>query len=60
MKEPAAKLGADQEYDEWFQRQVQIGIDEADAGDVFPAKDVEAEFAALRAAAQRNLQWLAE
>jgi hypothetical protein len=45
----------DSEYEQWFRRQVQIGIDEADAGDVIPAVQVEAEFAALRAASQRNL-----
>jgi hypothetical protein len=45
----------DAEYEQWFRRQVQIGIDEADADDVLPAEEVEAEFAALRAAAQRKL-----
>lgn len=45
----------DSDYDQWFRRQVQIGIDEADAGDVIPAEQVEAEFAALRAAAQGKL-----
>jgi len=45
----------DAEYEQWFRRQVQIGIDEADAGDVLPVEEVEAEFAALRAAAQRKL-----
>jgi predicted transcriptional regulator len=49
----------DQEYEQWFRRQVQIGIDEADAGDVIPGDEVEAEFAALRAATQRRLQSLA-
>ena len=41
----------DTEYEQWFRRQVQIGIDEADAGDVIPAEQVEAEFAALRKSA---------
>ena len=45
----------DAEYERWFQRQVQIGIDAADAGYLIPADDVEAEFAALRTAAQRKL-----
>jgi predicted transcriptional regulator len=45
----------DSEYEQWFRRQVQIGIDEADAGDVSPAEEVDAEFAALRTASQRNL-----
>ena len=41
----------DTEYEQWFRRQVQIGIDEADAGDVIPAEQVEAEFAAQRKSA---------
>jgi predicted transcriptional regulator len=45
----------DAEYERWFRRQVQIGIDEADRGEVIPAEEVEAEFAALRAAAQAKL-----
>jgi predicted transcriptional regulator len=44
----------DTEYEEWFRRQVQIGIDEADAGNVIPAEEVEAEFAALRDASKKN------
>jgi predicted transcriptional regulator len=43
------------EYDQWFSRQVQIGINEADAGEVVPAEEVEAEFAALRAASLRSV-----
>ena len=43
------------EYEAWFRRQVQIGIDEADAGNVIPGDEVEAEFASLRATAQRDL-----
>jgi predicted transcriptional regulator len=45
----------DAEYDEWFRHQVQIGIDAAEAGELIPAEEVEAEFAALRAAYPRNL-----
>jgi predicted transcriptional regulator len=45
----------DAEYEKWFRRQVQTGIDAADAGDVIPAEEVEAEFAALRAAHPRDL-----
>ena len=40
----------DSEYELWFRCQVQIGIEEADAGDVISGEAVEAEFAALRAA----------
>jgi predicted transcriptional regulator len=46
----------DSEYEQWFRRQVEIGIVEADAGDVIPGEEVEAEFAALRAASQRKLR----
>ena len=45
----------DSEYAQWFRRQVQIGIDAADAGELIPAEEVEAEFAALRDASQRKL-----
>lgn len=39
----------DSEYEQWFSRQVQIGIDAANAGELIPGNEVEAEFAALRA-----------
>ena len=45
----------DAEYDEWFRRQVQLGVEEADAGDFVPAAEVEAEFAALRATSRMKL-----
>jgi predicted transcriptional regulator len=45
----------DAEYDQWFRSQVQIGIDAADAWEVIPAEEVEAEFAALREAYPRDL-----
>jgi predicted transcriptional regulator len=35
-------------YDQWFRREVQAGIDEAIAGDVFSSEEVEAEAAAWR------------
>lgn len=43
------------EYDAWFRHQVQIGIDQANAGQLIPAEDVEAEFADRRAATQQKL-----
>ena len=46
----------DAEYEQWFRRQVQIGIDAADAGELIPAEEVEAEFAALRAGSPSNLR----
>lgn len=39
----------DSEYEQWFRRQVQIGIDAADTGELISGGEVEAEFAALRA-----------
>jgi predicted transcriptional regulator len=35
-------------HDQWFRREVQIGIDAADAGDVISDEEVEAEAAAWR------------
>ncbi|MBP6097555.1 MAG: hypothetical protein KA451_14730 [Methyloversatilis sp.] len=37
------------EHDTWFRRQVQSGLDAANAGDLLPAEDVEAEAADWRA-----------
>jgi predicted transcriptional regulator len=44
----------DSEYELWFRRQVQIGIDAADAGELIPAEEIEAEFAALRVSSPRD------
>ncbi|PWR20606.1 CopG family ribbon-helix-helix protein [Zavarzinia compransoris] len=44
------------EHDAWFRRQVQIGLDSANAGNLIPAADVEARFAAKRAATRRRLE----
>ena len=38
------------EHDAWFRREVQIGLDSANAGKLIPAEEVEAAFAAKRAA----------
>lgn len=45
----------DAAYDQWFRRQVHIGIDEADRGELISSEEVEAEFASLRAGMQDNL-----
>jgi predicted transcriptional regulator len=55
MKDYIETQRTDAEYDLWFRRQVQIGIDAADAGDLIPAEEVEAEFTALRASALRSV-----
>lgn len=43
------------EHDAWFRREVQAGIDAADAGDVISADEIEAEAAAWRAETRRKL-----
>jgi predicted transcriptional regulator len=43
------------EDDAWFRRQVQIGIDQANAGQLIAAEEVEAEFAPRRAATLQKL-----
>ena len=48
------------EHDAWFRRQVQIGLDSADAGNLISSVDVEAKFTAKRAATRRRLEASAE
>ncbi|MBU2829070.1 MAG: CopG family ribbon-helix-helix protein [Acidithiobacillus ferriphilus] len=43
-------------HDAWFRRQVQIGLDSANAGNLIPAAEVEARFAAKRVATRRRLE----
>lgn len=43
-------------HDAWFRRQVQIGLDSANAGNLIPAAEVEAKFAAKRAATRHRLE----
>lgn len=43
------------EHDAWFRRQVQSGLDSANAGNLIPAAKVEAKFAAKRTATRRRL-----
>lgn len=42
-------------HDAWFRRQVQIGLDAANAGDVLSAAEVEAEAEAWRAETRRRM-----
>lgn len=42
-------------HDAWFRRQVQIGLDSANAGDVLSAAEVEAEAEAWRAETRRKM-----
>jgi predicted transcriptional regulator len=43
-------------YDAWFRGQVEIGLDSANAGRLIPADEVEARFAARRAATRLRLE----
>ncbi len=43
------------EHDSWFRREVQIGLDAANAGDVVLAEEVEAEAVAWRTETRRRL-----
>lgn len=43
------------EHDAWFRRQVQAGLDSADAGRLISSEEVEAEFTARRAQTRRRL-----
>lgn len=43
------------EHDAWFRREVQAGIDSANAGELIAAEDMKAEAAAWRAQTRRKL-----
>ncbi len=43
-------------HDAWFRREVQNGLQSAAAGQLIPADEVEAEFAARREATRRRLR----
>ncbi|MFY7834803.1 MAG: CopG family ribbon-helix-helix protein [Novosphingobium sp.] len=43
------------EYDAWFRREAQIGLDQAKAGMLIPGEEVEAHFAARRAELRKRL-----
>ena len=43
-------------HDAWFCRQVQMGMDSANTGNLIPAAEVEARFAAKRMATRRRLE----
>lgn len=44
------------EHDAWFRRQVQIGLNSANAGNLVSAAEVEAKFAARRASTRRRIK----
>ena len=43
------------EHDRWFRQEVQAGVDSAEAGQLLASTDVDARFAARRAATRRRL-----
>ena len=43
------------EHNAWFDRQVRVGLDSANAGDVLPSDEVESEAATWRGEMQRKL-----
>ncbi|HET8554379.1 MAG TPA: hypothetical protein VFL78_06095 [Rhodanobacteraceae bacterium] len=49
-----SEVGA--EYEAWFRREVEAGMAEANAGNLIPAAEVEARFAAKREATRRRLE----
>ena len=44
------------EHDVWFRREVQLGLDSANAGNLVSAEDVEAEFAKRREQTRQKLK----
>jgi len=44
------------EHDAWFRREVQIGLNSANAGNLVSAAEVEAKFAARRASTRRRIK----
>lgn len=55
MREYVKEQREEAEYDAWFRREAQIGLDQANAGMLIPAEEVEAHFAARRAELRKRL-----
>lgn len=55
MREYVKKQKDQAEYDAWFRRQVQIGLDSAKSGNLISSEEVEAKFAKRRADTLRKL-----
>ena len=55
MREYVKKQKDQAEYDAWFRRQVQIGLDSAKSGNLISSEKVEAKFAKRRADTLRKL-----
>jgi len=48
--------GSGPDYDAWFRREVQIGLDQANSGMLIPHERVKAYFAAKREATLRQIE----
>ena len=55
MREFVQKQQEAADHDAWFRREVQRGLDSANAGELISAKEVEAEAAEWRAATKRRI-----
>ena len=55
MRDFVRKQQAAADYDAWFRREVKFGIDQAEAGDLVSAEEVEADAARWRDEVRRNL-----
>ena len=56
MREFVQQQQSASEHETWFRQQVQAGMDSANAGNLVAAADVEAKFAARRAATRIKLE----
>jgi predicted transcriptional regulator len=56
MREFVLQQQASTDHEDWFRQQVQAGLDSANAGNLVSAADVEAQFAARRAATRSKLE----
>lgn len=56
MREFVQQQQVTTDHDQWFRQQIQTGLDSANAGNLVPAAEVEAKFAARRAATRRKLE----
>jgi predicted transcriptional regulator len=55
MRECVLQQQSSADHDAWFRQQVQAGLDSANAGNLVSAADVEAQFAARRAATSSKI-----
>lgn len=56
MREFVQQQNSAAEHDAWFRQQVRVGLDSANAGHLISAADVEAKFAARRAATRSKIE----